>query len=695
MNGVIGHRLSLKVCTTWPTFSNPQFCCCEVEGLLATIWWPSAGCLRGGMGMVFGGQIRCGKYTALAAAVLLLLVMPATSTQAAPATLLDGRGAKQADVASETFLAPNQAYDSEAADDFVVPAGSTWTLTEVEVTGSSTGSSRYGTSFRVRVYNSSGSTPGGTVLLDRTSVATGSGGSYVLPLSNAPALPAGTYWLSVQSVVGSAPGSQWYWNRTTGAEVDFFRVWRNPGGGYGTNCTSFSSACFGSGGPDLSFRLVGDEGAISGQPVPSFVGTIPLPAGTQVLGIGASARFNKVFAADDNSGNLLILDTASDQLVAQVPVGGTVFDVAVSDKQGRVFVASNTDSATTGLNPGTGLISVIDAATNQLITTINLYAPGQPVFNTSMTMHLDELHDKLYVMFRNSFAPGVATINTGTNALTVLTNSPQNLVSSFPSSLNRQTQEFVIGNTRDHQLAFVNGATNSTTLFNLDPTGAATPLDVAVNEIENKIYVTMLKVPNQGEIGVMILDRDTMAYSFVGKDDIEPLAFNPRTNRLFAGVQVGSQGAVIDGATDQFFPVPIPGAGIGNIAVREASDYAYMTSGGRIVALHGGTRFVWSLPVALDGDFGNPLAINQRTGRVYVARYGTQPALVVLQDPAPSNTAAGDFDGNGTTDIAVYRPSSGVWYMRDGVITGWGANADVPVVLPEAVGHVFFPSLFP
>jgi hypothetical protein len=44
-----------------------------------------------------------------------------------------------------------------------------------------------------------------------------------------------------------------------------------------------------------------------------------------------------------------------------------------------------------------------------------------------------------------------------------------------------------------------------------------------------------------------------------------------------------------------------------------------------------------------------------------------------------------DFDGDGRTDTAVFRPSTGVWYIlrssnNSFVITQWGVNGDVPVV---------------
>lgn len=38
-----------------------------------------------------------------------------------------------------------------------------------------------------------------------------------------------------------------------------------------------------------------------------------------------------------------------------------------------------------------------------------------------------------------------------------------------------------------------------------------------------------------------------------------------------------------------------------------------------------------------------------------------------------------DFDGTGTKDIVVYRPSTGVWYMRNITAFEWGAPGDIPV----------------
>jgi hypothetical protein len=38
-----------------------------------------------------------------------------------------------------------------------------------------------------------------------------------------------------------------------------------------------------------------------------------------------------------------------------------------------------------------------------------------------------------------------------------------------------------------------------------------------------------------------------------------------------------------------------------------------------------------------------------------------------------------DFDGNGTSDISVFRPSNGYWYVRGGSYVKWGTSGDIPV----------------
>ncbi|MFN8150019.1 MAG: hypothetical protein U0R24_02675 [Solirubrobacterales bacterium] len=174
---------------------------------------------------------------------------------------------------SQNFNPANDAFDAMAADDFVVPAGETWTITGALVRGTQDGTTPT-TSAEVRFFADAGGAPG-------AEIPTGAATATDYPRMNltfaGPTLSAGTYWFGVSANLDpgtSAPFSQWYWSENS-EQFGSNSVYRNPGNGFTTGCTSFTtkSSCVftGPGGgahtaPDQSFNLSGTRTLPPSQP---------------------------------------------------------------------------------------------------------------------------------------------------------------------------------------------------------------------------------------------------------------------------------------------------------------------------------------------------------------------------------------------------------------------------------------------
>ena len=96
-------------------------------------------------------------------------------------------------------------------------------------------------------------------------------------------------------------------------------------------------------------------------------------------------------------------------------------------------------------------------------------------------------------------------------------------------------------------------------------------------------------------------------------------------------------------------------------------------------ALSGGT--------ATSAPFSSTAAGTHRVIASYSGDANYLPALTACQalletapPPPPVREAVADFNGNGTTDVSVYRPSTGYWYVHTPFsAVSWGGAGDIPV----------------
>ena len=177
-------------------------------------------------------------------------------------------------IVSQHFEAGLDTFDSQVADDFVVPLGQTWTVERVNVTGLYFSGPGPAASVNVTFYLNSGALPGaalpgGTYTnLPMTDTA----GNFGIPLPSNLVLTSGTYWVSVQANMDFSPGGEWGWVDRT-VQSNSAAAWQNPGGGFGFGCLTWGARGVTCGidptTPDQIFQIVGCLGAPSPTPIPT------------------------------------------------------------------------------------------------------------------------------------------------------------------------------------------------------------------------------------------------------------------------------------------------------------------------------------------------------------------------------------------------------------------------------------------
>jgi hypothetical protein len=210
---------------------------------------------------------------------------PANSPQLpapkAPAVVLYDQYDNFDDNAFESNLhADDSSFVDYMADDFVVPGGETWTITEIDALGIQFGVG--GATFNVQFYTNSASNLPDVLVYDTTNgTYTTNGTDWIITIPPA-MLTSGTYWVMVQGNGTNNPFNSWFWQGRLVQSNDT-AAWQQPGNAYGRNCISWQRKpiCFSELADSLDqvFRLVGTTGGGTPSPTPTSTPT-PTPTPT-------------------------------------------------------------------------------------------------------------------------------------------------------------------------------------------------------------------------------------------------------------------------------------------------------------------------------------------------------------------------------------------------------------------------------
>lgn len=170
-------------------------------------------------------------------------------------------------VTSQDFEPELDSHDSFAADDFVVPAGQIWNITEMDVIGESSEPPAPPDSFHVFFYTDSAALPG-TLVASRLANPYSGFGEFLITLTSPVTLPEGAYWVSVQAREDYSASGEWFWDNRL-VISNFGAAWQNPGGGLEHGCLIWgrkTTCLLTQNGPDQLFRLVGTVGRVGPTP---------------------------------------------------------------------------------------------------------------------------------------------------------------------------------------------------------------------------------------------------------------------------------------------------------------------------------------------------------------------------------------------------------------------------------------------
>jgi hypothetical protein len=150
-------------------------------------------------------------------------------------------------------------------------------------------------------------------------------------------------------------------------------------------------------------------------------------------------------------------------------------------------------------------------------------------------------------------------------------------------------------------------------------------------------------------------------------------------------------------ANDYAVPGDYDGDGVFDVGVQRTTDnngpatFYYNGSQQGFVGVQWGLSNDYAVPGDYDGDGKTDIAVVRETAPTlswYIRRSGGTPAGGLLAysfgDNATDLLVQNDYDGDGITDLAVWRDPIGTYFIRkstDGNLLGiqWGASSDFPI----------------
>ena len=266
----------------------------------------------------------------------------------------------------------------------------------------------------------------------------------------------------------------------------------------------------------------------------------------------ASPTASYAYITNYLSNTVSVIDSATNNVTATVPVGSYPRGVAVNPEGTKVYVT----------NTGSNTVSVIDSATKNVTATVNLgIYPWGVAVNPEGT--------KVYVT--NTGSNTVSAIDTATN--TVIATVPVG-TNPLGIAVNPEGTKVYAANIGSSTVSVIDSATkNVTATVNV----GYNPAGVAVNPAGTKVYVT-----NAGSNTVSVIDSATNNVTATVPVGSYPwgVAVNPAGTKVYVANQLNNDVSVIDSVTNTVAATVNVGTYPNGVAVNPAGTKVYVANPG-------------------------------------------------------------------------------------------------------------------
>jgi YVTN family beta-propeller protein len=370
------------------------------------------------------------------------------------------------------------------------------------------------------------------------------------------------------------------------------------------------------------------------------------------MGVGTTTAQAQSFAYVANNGfdTVSVIDTATNTVVTTIPVGVNPEGVAITPDGTRAYVTNNTSNT----------VSVIDTTTNTVFATIIPFGPGP----SGVAITPDGT--RAYVTSDRSDA--VSVIHTATNAVfaTILVGLGPSGVAITPDG----TRAYVT-NRNSSTVSVISTSTNAV-VATISSTEFFSPVGVAITPDGTRAYVA-----NDGSGTVVVIDTSTntvVTTITVGFGSFG-VAITPDGTRAYVTNAFSSTVSVIDTSTNTVVVTISAGLQPVGVAITPDGTRAYVTNNGSntVTVINTSTNTPGAIISVGGGPFGvaiTPLRADApitATGTTFGATEGVTftGTVATFSDPDPASTA-GEYsatidwgDSTPTTPGTISGPTGG------------------------------------